>query len=235
MPPPGNPLGEMVPLGHYVYHADMEGIYGDVDLWQNDHRGYLEKNRWYCIEQYLQMNTSGQNDGILRAWVDGRLAYERTDWRWRDVDTLKIARIWMNVYHGGSATPDQDVHLYIDNIVIAKQYIGPMSLASLTVRGSPGNQSAHLTWAVNTTLPVTSTWQLAYDPPNGDQSSPIIDIPNPTRAYTLTGLTNYTWYTVTLNAMLDSTAFLTDTVRVMPTDISIYLPLVLRNFESSDL
>jgi hypothetical protein len=26
MPPPGNPLGETVPLGHYVYHADMDGI-----------------------------------------------------------------------------------------------------------------------------------------------------------------------------------------------------------------
>ena len=46
--------------------------------------------------------------------------------------------------------------------------------------------------------------------------------------YSLTGLTNYTRYTVTLNGMLDSTPFLTDTVRVMPTDIFVYLPLVLR-------
>jgi len=228
MPPPGNPLGEMVPLGHYVYHADMEGIYGDVDLWQNDYRGYLEKNRWYCIEQYLQMNTPGQNDGILRAWVDGRLAYERTDWRWRDVDTLKIERIWMNVYHGGSATPDQDVHLYIDNVVIAKQYIGSMALDSLTLRGSPDNQSIHLTWNVNAPLPATSTWQISY-------YSQTVTLPlthtvplSATRAYPLTGLTNYTWYTVTLNAMLASTPFLTDTVKVMPTDRFVYLPLVLK-------
>ena len=45
---------------------------------------------WYCIEQYAQMNTPGVNDGILRAWVDGRLAFEKTDIRLRDVTTLKI-------------------------------------------------------------------------------------------------------------------------------------------------
>lgn len=51
-----------------------------------------------------------------------------------------------------------------------------------------------------------------------------------TRAYTLTGLTNYTWHTVTLNAMLDSIPFLTDTVRMMPTDWLVYLPLVLKAY-----
>ena len=126
MPPPGNPLGYTIPMGHYVYHADMDGSYGDIDLWQKDYRGYLEKNRWYCIEQYLRMNTPGQNDGILRSWVDGRPAYERTDWRWRDVTDLKIERIWMNVYHGGTTAAAQDAHLYIDNVVIANRYIGPM-------------------------------------------------------------------------------------------------------------
>jgi hypothetical protein len=54
---------------------------------------------------------------------------------------------------------------------------------------------------------------------------PITGIPGPTRAYTLTGLTNYVWYTVTLNATLDSVPFLTDTVRAMPTDLFVYLPL----------
>ena len=99
---------------------------------------------------------------------------------------------------------------------------------SLVLRGTPADQSIHLTWTVNTTLPVTSTWQIAYDGPTGDQPSPISGIINPTRAYTLTGLTNYTWYTVTLNAMSGSTPFLTDTVRVMPSDIFVYLPLVLK-------
>ena len=104
-----------------------------------------------------------------------------------------------------------------------------MEPPALVLNGAPAGQAIHLTWTVNATLPVTSTWQLAYDGPSGDQSSPITGIISPTRAYTLTGLTNYTWYIVTLNGMLDSTAFLTDTVTVMPTDIFVYLPLVLRD------
>jgi len=48
------------------------------------------------------------------------------------------------------------------------------------------------------------------------------------RAHTLTGLTNYQPYTITLNAMLSGTTILTDTVSVMPTDLVIYLPVVLK-------
>jgi len=58
--------------------------------------------------------------------VDGRLAYEKTDIRFRDVDTLKIEQIWMNVYHGGTTPSPRDQHLYVDSVVVAKKYIGPM-------------------------------------------------------------------------------------------------------------
>ena len=227
-PPAGNTLEHMTPIGNYVYHADMTGIYGDNVLWQQDYRGYLEKNRWYSIEQYLKMNTPGQNDGIIRAWVDGRLAYEQTDWRWRDIDTLKIEKIWMNVYHGGTATVDQDIHLYIDNVVIADQYIGPMAPETLILNAAPADQSAHLIWIVNGTLPPTSNWQIAYDGPAGNEPSPITGLAGNTRDFTLTGLTNYTPYTVTLSAMLDGSPILTDTITVIPTDIFVFLPVVKR-------
>lgn len=124
--PPDNPLGGLHPIGTYCYHADMKGWYGDGWGWHNDYRGFLEGNRWYSIEQYLKLNTPGQKDGILRAWVDGRLAFEKTDIRFRHVDKLKIEQIWMNVYHGGTKPSPYDQHLFIDNVVIAKKYIGPM-------------------------------------------------------------------------------------------------------------
>jgi len=114
------------PTGFYCYHADMRGRYGSAWIWQKDKLGYLENNRWYCIEQYVKMNTPGKNDGILRGWVDGRPAFEKTDVRMRDVPGLKIERIWINIYHGGTWTSDSDDHLFIDNVVIAKRYIGPM-------------------------------------------------------------------------------------------------------------
>ncbi|MDY7076151.1 MAG: hypothetical protein SXV54_04415, partial [Chloroflexota bacterium] len=98
----------------------------------------------------------------------------------------------------------------------------------LVLKGTPADQSILLTWTVSGTLPATSTWQIDYQSQTGTLYTPVTGIISPTRAYTLTGLTNYVWYTVTLNGMLGSASFLADTVRVMPTDISVYLPLLLR-------
>jgi len=100
---------------------------------------------------------------------------------------------------------------------------------ALELWGMPSNQAIHLAWRVNLTLPVTATWTISYAGPPGDQPSPITGLPVPTRAFTLTGLANYVPYTVTLKAMLDSTPFLTDTVTVMPTDIILYLPAVIKD------
>lgn len=133
--PEGNPLAGKQPLGWYCYHADMEGNYGSGWIWTRGYRGYLDNNRWYCVEQYVKMNTLGKEggpgarDGILRVWIDGRPAYEKTDIRFRDVDTLKIEQIWMNVYHGGTTPSPRDQHLYVDNVVVARKYIGPMPAA----------------------------------------------------------------------------------------------------------
>lgn len=114
------------PIGYYCYHADMRGRYGSGWIWDTEKRGYLENNRWYCIEQYVKMNTPGRNDGILRGWVNGQPAFEKADVRMRDVDTLKIEAVWLNVYLGGTWTAKSDHHLYIDDVVIARDYIGPI-------------------------------------------------------------------------------------------------------------
>ncbi len=119
--------GGKTPIGFYCYHADMKGRYGSSWIWEKGGLGYLENNRWYCIEQYARLNTPGQNDGTLRGWIDGKLAFERTDVRMRDVPDLKIESIWLNVYHGGTWSASSDDHLFIDNVVVAKQYIGPMA------------------------------------------------------------------------------------------------------------
>ena len=101
-------------------------------------------------------------------------------------------------------------------------------MPSLNLSGIAGDQTIFLTWTLNTTLPVTSTWQIAYLGPLGDQVSPISGIISPTRVYTLTRLTNYTAYTVTLNATLGTSLFLTDTVTMTPSDIFVYLPVMLK-------
>ncbi|MCA9130585.1 MAG: hypothetical protein KDB22_26030, partial [Planctomycetales bacterium] len=113
-------------IGSYVYHAKMEGASGETWGWGLGPSGLLEKNRWYSVEQHIRLNTPGNADGILRAWVDGQLVFERNDILFRNTDELKIESVWMNVYHGGMTPPDTDLTLFIDNLVIARDYIGPM-------------------------------------------------------------------------------------------------------------
>jgi hypothetical protein len=113
-------------MGYYCYHADMKDKYGDIFAFSP----HLEYDRWYCIEMYCKLNTPakdgepGTKDGILKAWIDGKPAFERTDLRFRDVARLKIESIWVNVYHGGTRPAPEDLHLYLDNMVISTQPIG---------------------------------------------------------------------------------------------------------------
>jgi hypothetical protein len=122
-------------IGSYIYDGDMArrgDVYGTGLFW-----GTVETNRWYSVEHYIKMNTIGQRNGIYRGWIDGRLAFHKTDLVFRNVDRLKIESIWMNIYHGGTTPVDRTIHLYLDNIVIARSYIGPMGAGSL-----PGHSRA---------------------------------------------------------------------------------------------
>jgi hypothetical protein len=112
------------PIGFYCYHMDMRGRYGSGWRWDRENRGLLDNNRWYCIEQYVKLNAPGASDGILRGWVDEGLAFEKTDIRFRSVDTLKIETVWVNFYLGGTWVSDSEHHAYIDEVVISKRPIG---------------------------------------------------------------------------------------------------------------
>jgi hypothetical protein len=94
---------------------------------------------------------------------------------------------------------------------------------SLSLTGRPVDQAISLQWEANVTLPLTTTWTINYLGLPGDQPSPITGIPADTRRFTLTGLTNYTWYTITLTT---DPLWLSDTVTTMPTDQIMYLPAV---------
>ena len=133
--------GDYVEMSYYCYHADMTGIYGNNWTWGTD--AYLARGRWYCIETYAMMNSItdgvGNNDGILRGWVDGELVFEKSDIRFRDVYSLKIECIWFNVYVGGSWAADWDMDAYFDNMVFAYNYVGPMAAPALVASDPPAD------------------------------------------------------------------------------------------------
>lgn len=121
---PGHPFHGYAQIGSYAYHADMQGTYGDVWNWPG---ALLERDRWYCVEQYVRLNRPDRNDGQLKVWIDGRPVFERRDLRLRTNGELRIEMAWIDVYHGGAAVSPVDQHLYIDAMVLARKYIGPMA------------------------------------------------------------------------------------------------------------
>lgn len=109
---------------------------------------------------------------------------------------------------------------------IAAWDIGPFeAVPEVELTGMGADRAIHLAWNVNFTLPETSTWTIDYEGQLGDQLPPIMGIPESVRTFTLTGLTNYTWYTVTL---ISDSPPLTDAVITMPTDLLFYLPYVAK-------
>ncbi|ELY45803.1 polysaccharide lyase [Natronorubrum tibetense] len=67
-------------LGSQVYHAGNGGEHGAHPTWD----AALERGTWHQIDQYVEMNTPGREDGVYRGWVDGDLAVEMERLYFRD-------------------------------------------------------------------------------------------------------------------------------------------------------
>jgi len=129
----GNPYDDLFWIGSYIYHLDQVGPFGEPIKWTGV---VIGKGRWYCIEQYIKMNSItgpfdetgngvATNDGEYRVWVDGVQAYERTNFRWRRHPEMGIQGFWLNWYHGGTVAAPRTMHFRMDSVVIARSYIGP--------------------------------------------------------------------------------------------------------------
>lgn len=126
-----------VALGDYVYMVGENQVHSN---WGRGGLGVLERARWYCIERRMRMNTPGRADGITQAWVDGKLAHERTNMRWRDLPPyarghsywrdvfgdMGIASIWFDWYNGGVNPPPNRIDAFFSDIVVSRERIGPM-------------------------------------------------------------------------------------------------------------
>ena len=129
----GNYYDSLYWLGNYIYSLDQHGAFGESQAWPGT---MIAKERWVCIEQYVQMNTisgpfdplgngSANFDGILRVWVDGVLSFERTNLRWTRHPELGLQGFWINWYHGGTQPVAKDMHYRMNSVVIAREYVGP--------------------------------------------------------------------------------------------------------------
>jgi hypothetical protein len=84
-----------------------------------------QTNQWYCYELMVKANTPGQRDGRVAAWIDGTLIADFPNLRMRDTSSLKIDQILLGLHAPGNT--DGADHKWYDNLVVAKDYIGPVS------------------------------------------------------------------------------------------------------------
>jgi hypothetical protein len=60
----------------------------------------LPRGQWVKIDQEVILNSLGQNNGVLRIWIDGALAVESKDISYRSKGEVTFAGVAANVFYG---------------------------------------------------------------------------------------------------------------------------------------
>ena len=112
----------------YSYWHEMKAS-PDGKYWGNsflpEPQPVIQKDRWICAEFMLKHNTPGQSDGEQAFWIDGRLLGHWTGINWRKTDSLKANALTLESYVTDRWTKNATNVVYFDNVVIAREYIGP--------------------------------------------------------------------------------------------------------------
>lgn len=135
-----NPYRKLTRLYTYAYDA-TRGTSNFGDYWDYATPAVIKRGRWYCIEQYVKLNSVdaskpdehgngiGARDGAFKVWLDGELLFDKRDLILRNHPAYKIDGFWLNWQHGGLEGVQAYHRFRMANLVIASQYIGPMRRA----------------------------------------------------------------------------------------------------------
>ena len=112
----------------YSYWHEMKAS-PDGKYWGNSFapadQNLIPKDRWICAEFMLKENTPGQPDGEQAFWIDGKLLGAWRGINWRKPESLHANALTLESYVTDRWTKNPTNTVYFDNLVIAKEYIGP--------------------------------------------------------------------------------------------------------------
>ncbi len=106
----------------YVYHADMQGNFGDNFYWDEVETQLFPAAEWVQVEHRIVMNTIGNKNGILQGWYNGKLALDKRDMRFRHVDSFAIDGFYFSTFYGGSSdswAPNRDETIDFDDFIFS--------------------------------------------------------------------------------------------------------------------
>jgi len=133
--------------GLYSYWCEMQGSPGRY--WGNEPAGgkriLAVTDRWTCVELMVKVNEVGQRDGEQAFWIDGECAGHWTGYRWRTDDELRVNAAWLLYYITDDAVRRgrgelKDESVLFDDIVVATEYIGPLSRAPEPAPNPPADR-----------------------------------------------------------------------------------------------
>lgn len=105
-------------IAQHVYHPEQTDFYGEIYPWHT----LFRTNTWHHIEHRVVMNTPGQHNGILQTWLDGTLALNLQNLRYRDTEALGIDTFYFTTFFGDdgpSTGPSKDETITFDTLMIA--------------------------------------------------------------------------------------------------------------------
>lgn len=122
-------------IGFYSYHLDKRGPWGEnYDVLKHVP---IRVGTWHCIERHMKLNSVDADkpdpagaDGTEELWIDGLLTIRKEGVRFRRVPHLRITFLSLETYYHGLPKEygrDNPIKVYFDNLVIAREHIGPIS------------------------------------------------------------------------------------------------------------
>ena len=109
-------------LENYLYHAGQSSTWGDDAIWAE----LAKPGVWHRVEHRVKINTVGQKNGIVEAWLDGQKVLYKDDLEFRKKQDIGIDTFYFSSFFGGgdsSWAPSKDVHISFDNFIISKSSI----------------------------------------------------------------------------------------------------------------
>lgn len=128
---PWGDWGKLTAPGKWNFYSYWHGMDASPDkkYWGNqfipNDQPVIAKERWICAEFMLKHNTPGKPDGEQAFWIDGRLLGHWRGINWRKTETLKANALTLESYITDRWTKNPVNTVYFDNLIIARQYIGP--------------------------------------------------------------------------------------------------------------
>jgi hypothetical protein len=138
-------------------HVHGDGNYWGTPFLTDVERPKVDRGRWICVEMMVTTNDVGASDGEQAFWIDGELVrsggevvshagpgFPNGEWtggwwrpdataetafegfNWRSVEQLAVNYLWTYVYITKAAEGHVS-KVWFDNIVVATEYIGPIT------------------------------------------------------------------------------------------------------------